>query len=61
MWAKLAPISVEPLRIVVVDNYDSFTFNLVELLERLGARCRVVLHDAATLDELVASPDRTPS
>ena len=44
---------VEPLRIVVVDNYDSFTFNLVDLLERLGARCRVVLHDATTLDELV--------
>lgn len=49
---------VEPLRIVVVDNYDSFTFNLVELLERLGARCDVVLHDAETLDELVArGPD----
>jgi anthranilate synthase/aminodeoxychorismate synthase-like glutamine amidotransferase len=46
---------VEPLRIVVVDNYDSFTFNLVELLERLGARCQVVLHDAVPLDELVAS------
>lgn len=50
--------SVQPLRIVVVDNYDSFTFNLVELLERLGARCSVVLHDAMSLDELVAlQPD----
>lgn len=49
---------VEPLRIVVVDNYDSFTFNLVELLERLGARCRVVLHDAMSLEELVSiGPD----
>ncbi|MFO0556296.1 MAG: aminodeoxychorismate/anthranilate synthase component II [Polyangiaceae bacterium] len=44
------------LRVIVVDNYDSFTWNLVELLERLGARCDVVEHDAATAVELGARP-----
>ena len=33
-------------RVLVVDNYDSFTFNLVQYLEILGARCEVVLNDA---------------
>jgi anthranilate synthase component II len=33
-------------RIVVIDNYDSFTYNLVQYLETLGAKCEVVLNDA---------------
>jgi anthranilate synthase/aminodeoxychorismate synthase-like glutamine amidotransferase len=32
-------------RIAVVDNYDSFTYNLVQYLETLGARCEVRLND----------------
>lgn len=35
-------------RVVVVDNYDSFTFNLVQYLETLGAECDVRLNDATT-------------
>ena len=31
---------------LVIDNYDSFTYNLVQYLEILGARCEVVLNDA---------------
>jgi anthranilate synthase component 2 len=42
------------VKLVVVDNYDSFTHNLVDLLERLGAACDVVMHDRATLPEVVA-------
>lgn len=42
------------MQLVVVDNYDSFTHNLVDLLERLGARCEVVLNDAADLASLSA-------
>jgi len=42
------------VKLVVVDNYDSFTHNLVDLLERLGARCDVVMHDEADLDALIA-------
>lgn len=40
------------MKLVVVDNYDSFTHNLVDLLERLGARCDVVMHDDADLEAL---------
>ncbi|RME87520.1 MAG: aminodeoxychorismate/anthranilate synthase component II [Zetaproteobacteria bacterium] len=38
--------------ILVIDNYDSFTFNLVQYLGELGARMRVVRNDAITLDEI---------
>ncbi len=41
------------MRLVVVDNYDSFTHNLVDLLERLGASCEVVMNDEADLPSLV--------
>jgi anthranilate synthase/aminodeoxychorismate synthase-like glutamine amidotransferase len=34
------------LRVLVIDNYDSFTFNLVQYLGELGAECRVVKNDA---------------
>ena len=34
------------MRIVVVDNYDSFTFNLVQMLRELGAEVEVFLNDA---------------
>jgi anthranilate synthase/aminodeoxychorismate synthase-like glutamine amidotransferase len=37
-------------RLVVIDNYDSFTYNLVQYLETLGARCEVVLNDASDVD-----------
>ena len=41
------------MRIAVVDNYDSFTHNLVDLLERLGASCDVVMNDRVGLAELL--------
>jgi len=34
------------LRVLVIDNYDSFTFNLVQYLGELGAETRVVKNDA---------------
>lgn len=34
------------MRLLVVDNYDSFTYNLVQYLEMLGARCDVRKNDA---------------
>ena len=37
-------------RIVVVDNYDSFTYNLVQYLGELGADPVVYRHDAITID-----------
>src|SRR5437899_4149932 len=38
-------------RILVVDNYDSFVFNLVQYLAQLGADCEVRRNDAVTVDE----------
>ncbi|GAC1554531.1 MAG: aminodeoxychorismate/anthranilate synthase component II [Myxococcales bacterium] len=40
-------------RVLLIDNYDSFTFNLVQRLGELGARTEVVRNDALTADELV--------
>jgi anthranilate synthase component 2 len=40
--------------VLVVDNYDSFTFNLVQRLGELGARCAVVRNDTATVDAIEA-------
>src|ERR1039458_9798532 len=42
------------MRVLVVDNYDSFTYNLVEYLGELGAEVHVVRNDRATVDELLA-------
>jgi anthranilate synthase/aminodeoxychorismate synthase-like glutamine amidotransferase len=39
-------------RVVVIDNYDSFTYNLVQLLESVGARCSVYLNDATSPDAI---------
>ena len=41
-------------RVLMVDNYDSFTYNLVQYLGELGAEPEVVRNDAATVDELLA-------
>ena len=41
--------------ILVVDNYDSFTFNLVHYLMELGAEVRVERNDALTAAEVVRS------
>lgn len=39
------------MRLLLVDNYDSFTWNLVHLFEELGAEVTVRRNDAITLDE----------
>lgn len=38
--------------ILVIDNYDSFTYNLVQLLGEMGADIRVARNDHITLDEI---------
>jgi anthranilate synthase component II len=40
--------------VCVIDNYDSFTYNLVQYLGELGAEVHVVRNDAATVDEVAA-------
>ena len=40
------------MRLLMVDNYDSFTYNLVQYLQALGAEVRVERNDALTVDEI---------
>ena len=47
------------MRVVVVDNYDSFTYNLVQYLGELGAEVRVMRNDAVTTEAIDATePDQ---
>ena len=41
--------------ILVIDNYDSFTYNLVQYLGELGADIKVMRNDAVTLEEVAAA------
>jgi anthranilate synthase/aminodeoxychorismate synthase-like glutamine amidotransferase len=45
--------------VLLIDNYDSFTFNLAHRLGEVGAAVRVVRNDAITLEEIErAAPER---
>ena len=47
------------MKLLMIDNYDSFTYNLVHLFEELGAEVVTVRNDAISADEAVAlAPDR---
>jgi anthranilate synthase component II len=41
------------MRVLVIDNYDSFAYNLVQYLGELGAEIEVVRNDRATVEELL--------
>ena len=41
--------------LILIDNYDSFTYNLVHFLGELGAECTVVRNDKTTADAVIAS------
>src|SRR5207237_9417929 len=48
-----------PHMILVVDNYDSFTYNLVQYLGELGAKLEVVRNDALDVDGIARlTPER---
>ena len=44
-------------RILVIDNYDSFVYNLVQYLGQLGEECTVLRNDAPELGDPAAGPD----
>ena len=47
------------MRVLIVDNYDSFTYNLVQYLGELGAELDVIRNDVVSVDELVErAPDK---
>src|SRR5918911_51319 len=58
---RLAP-RLSPVRILVIDNYDSFVYNLVQYLAQLGAQCVVRRNDevepgdVAAVDGVLISP-----
>jgi anthranilate synthase/aminodeoxychorismate synthase-like glutamine amidotransferase len=56
-----APVTALPgagLRIFLLDNYDSFTYNLYQYLSELGAEVEVVRNDEISIDEIeTRAPD----
>ena len=40
--------------IIIIDNYDSFTYNLVQYLEQIGTSVKVVRNDAVSISELIS-------
>lgn len=45
--------------LLMIDNYDSFTFNIVQYLSELGAEVKVVRNDEVTLDDIAClKPER---
>jgi para-aminobenzoate synthetase/4-amino-4-deoxychorismate lyase len=63
---RLGPISrdrvgitpLPPARVLFIDNYDSFVYNLVQYVRELGAEAAVVRNDAATVHELASARER---
>ena len=54
-----APRPIAGLRVLVIDNYDSFTYNLVQFVGELGAQLEVVRNDhAAVANLLIRGYDR---
>lgn len=47
------------VNVVMIDNYDSFTYNLVQYFGELGAKVTVVRNDQVTVDDIAAlTPDK---
>ena len=47
------------MRVLMIDNYDSFTYNIVQYLQELGAEVLVHRNDQISLEEIEAlNPDR---
>src|SRR6185369_191979 len=50
--ASTSRSSEEPAMLLMIDNYDSFTYNLVQYLGELGQDVKVVRNDEITLDDV---------
>ena len=47
------------MKIVIIDNYDSFTYNLSHLVKELGAEVTVLRNDQFSLDEIESYSNRS--
>jgi para-aminobenzoate synthetase component 2 len=50
-YYTISTMNSRPTKILVIDNYDSFVFNLVQYLQQLGADCTVVRNDSIKVSE----------
>src|SRR5262249_23944095 len=57
-WRERESTSGAAMRVAMIDNYDSFTYNLVQYLSEMGAQVEVVRNDAVSAAELL---DREPA
>ncbi len=48
------PLQEQNAHVILIDNYDSFTYNLVQAFCMLGARVSVALNDQLTLQEILS-------
>ena len=56
---KIPSLLEKRINVVMVDNYDSFTYNLVQYLGELGAEVTVVRNDQVTVDDIAKlAPDK---
>jgi anthranilate synthase component 2 len=55
LCGSVSPIRVRTAMILVIDNYDSFTWNLVHYLMELGARVEVMRNDAISAGQALSS------
>jgi anthranilate synthase component 2 len=46
------------MSVLMIDNYDSFTYNLVQYLQALGAEVRVIRNDELSVDQIAALAPR---
>ena len=46
--------TLQAMKVLLIDNYDSFTWNLWQLISSLGADCVVHPHDRVSLDDIAA-------
>jgi para-aminobenzoate synthetase component 2 len=50
-YYTISTMNSRPTKILVIDNYDSFVFNLVQYLQQLGADCTVVRNDSIKVSD----------
>ena len=53
----MKPVQIKPVQLLMVDNYDSFTYNIVQYFGELGAQVSVFRNDEITVEDIQARLD----